>query len=263
MDARHFVYRPHPALRRYVREIISIRTERDRTQILLPETTLTMVLRQSGRTFLGERALPFAMISGLQKNARVIRHGAGSSLVIVRFTETGAAALLHDRVDQLYTHTAPLDSMLPQREINRVQDALAETENPEKRLLAVENFLLARMRQRYEVPASVEAAAKIIRNSGGRHSIALIARTVGMSQSALERNFRSIVGTSPKMLSRLARLQNVCRLWDGKKTLAEIAAEAGYSDQPHMNRDFRFFSNTSPEDFFRSGAPRNLPTFYK
>jgi len=28
-------------------------------------------------------------------------------------------------------------------------------------------------------------------------------------------------------------------------------------------RDFRLFTDTSPEEFFRRASPRNLPTFYK
>jgi AraC-like DNA-binding protein len=84
-----------------------------------------------------------------------------------------------------------------------------------------------------------------------------------MSVSALERQFRAAVGTSPKSFSRLARLQYVCALWDTGKSLTEIAFEAGYSDQPHMVRDFQLFTGTSPEQFFLSGSPRNLPTFYK
>jgi hypothetical protein len=30
-----------------------------------------------------------------------------------------------------------------------------------------------------------------------------------------------------------------------------------------MVRDFRLFTGASPEEFFRSTSPRNLPTFYK
>ena len=70
-------------------------------------------------------------------------------------------------------------------------------------------------------------------------------------------------GAPPKALSRLVRLQHICRLWETGKNLTEIAFEAGYSDQPHMVRDFRLFTGTSPERFLRSGSPRNLPTFYK
>ena len=84
-----------------------------------------------------------------------------------------------------------------------------------------------------------------------------------MSQSALERHFRGAVGTSPKKLSRLARLHHVCRLWHAGKSLTEIAFTAGYSDQPHLVRDFQLFTGTSPEKFFRTSAPQNLPTFYK
>jgi AraC-like DNA-binding protein len=260
---RHFASQPHASLRSYVREIVWVRSEEPRVQVLLPETTLTMVLRQAGGTFLGTNALPLAIVSGLQRTARRILHAAGSSLVIVRFTETGAAAVLRDRVDRLYSQTAALDTFLPRRDIDDVQNVLAETSDPMRQILVVERFLLARVDQHRKIMPQVEIAAKIIRDSGGRLPITAIARSVGMSQSSLERSFRAAVGTSPKMLSRLSRLQNVCRLWDRGKTLTDISVEAGYSDQPHMVHDFRLLTGSSPEDFFRSGAPRNLPTFYK
>jgi hypothetical protein len=44
-DVRHFVHQPGRLLRRYVREILWIRSTSSRTQILLPETALTLVLR--------------------------------------------------------------------------------------------------------------------------------------------------------------------------------------------------------------------------
>jgi methylphosphotriester-DNA--protein-cysteine methyltransferase len=84
-----------------------------------------------------------------------------------------------------------------------------------------------------------------------------------MSQSALERHFRAAVGATPKKLSRLARLQYVRQLWNAGKSLTDIAFAAGYTDQPHMVRDFQLFTGTSPEKFFRNSSPQNLPTFYK
>jgi AraC-like DNA-binding protein len=222
-----------------------------------------MVLRQAGGTFLGARALPEAIVSGLQRATRRILHAAGSSLVIVRFTETGASAVFRDRVDQLYNQTAALEPFLPRREIDDVQNVLSDTVDPMRQILAVEQFLLGRVSQHHKIAPQVEAAAKIIRDSGGRLSITAVARSVGMSLSSLERQFRAAVGVSPKMLSRLSRLQNVCRLWDGRRTLTDISVEAGYSDQPHMIHDFHLFTGSSPEDFFSNGAPRNLPTFYK
>lgn len=267
-EVRYSVYLPRGVLQRYVREILWVRSEQPRTQILLPETTLTLVLRQSGSASLRSEPLPNRVVSGLQSRARVVEHGQNSSLAIVRFTEVGASAIVRDRVDLLYNRTESLDSVLPQQEIDDVQNILNDVCRVEERFLAVERFLVNRLRT-WRQPSSqnvlphVEAATELIRRSEGRASITEVARHAGMSQSTLERHFRALVGVTPKRLSRLARLQHVCRLWDSGKSLTEIAFQAGYCDQPHMVHDFRLFTGTSPEEFFRRVHPRNLPIFYK
>jgi uncharacterized protein (DUF927 family) len=52
-----------------------------------------------------------------------VEHSAASSLVVVRFTEIGAAAVLSDRLDLLYNRTLPLDSVLPRQTIEEVQNS--------------------------------------------------------------------------------------------------------------------------------------------
>ncbi len=262
-DVRQFVHRPAAALRRYVREILWVRSEHSRVQLLLPETTLTLVLRQSGTASLHNQSLPNTIVSGLQKRTRMVEHAPGSSLVIVRFTEVGAPAILHDRADLLYNRTVPLDDILPRQQIDHIQSVLAGTREISRQIQPVERFLTSRIRARDTISPQIEAAAAMIRNSHGRASIRALASHAAMSLSALERHFRAAVGATPKKLSRLARLQHVCRLWDTGKSLTDIAFEAGYCDQPHMVRDFRLFTGVSPEEFFLSAHPRNLPTFYK
>jgi len=261
-EVRHFVHRPGKALGRHVREILWVCSGLPRLQVLLPETALTIVLRQSGSASLHSEDLPHAIVSGLQQRTRIVEHGANSSLIVVRFTEMGAAAILRDRVDLLYNRTVSLDSVLHEQEIDSLQNILADARNFRSQILQVERFLAGRIHARNRIPAQIEAATQMIRRSQGRSSIAAIARHAGMSQSALERHFRAAVGTTPKRFSRLARLQHVCRLWDAGKSLTEIAFEAGYCDQPHMVRDFRLFTAASPVEFFRNTSPRNLPTFY-
>jgi len=197
------------------------------------------------------------------ERTRMVEHAAHSSLVIVRFTEVGAPAILNDRVDHLYDQTLSLDAVLPRQKIDRIQNILASAREVPQQVLAMERFLAGQIRPQNGISAQIEAAVQTIVKSHGRSSIAAIARQAAMSQSALERHFRAAVGASPKKLSRLARLQHVCRLWDTGKTLTEIAFAAGYCDQPHMVRDFRLFTGSSPEQFLRSRLPRNLPTFYK
>jgi AraC-like DNA-binding protein len=262
-DIRHHVRQPQGDLRRYVRDIFAVCSDRPRVQALLPETTFTMVLRQAGSASLHNAILPNAIVSGLQQRARMVEHGAGSSLVIVRFTEVGASALLRERADLLYDQTMRLEDVLPQQHIDRIQNILADTRDMKQQVLAVENFLIGRVHTQNEISPQIEAAVRMIRNTNGRYPVAAIARRVAMSQSALERHFRNTVGTTPKRLSRLARLNHVYRLWKSGKSLTEIAFEAGYTDQPHLVRDFRLFTGASPLEFFRKDPSCNLPTFYK
>jgi len=265
-DLCHSVHRPCALLSPYVREMLWIQSSHPRIQVLLPETTLTLMFRQTGSVSLHGSALSSAILSGLQPQARIAQHSSGSSMVIVRFTETGAAALLCDRVDLLYNQTLALDSVLPlrlRRQIDGLQTILAETPDPQQKISAVERFLVSSIDPRAAAPSQIVAAVQQIRASNGKVPIAAIARHAGMSQSALERHFSAAVGASPKGLARLARLQHVCRLWDAGLSLTTIAFEAGFTDQPHLSRDFRAFAGSSPAEFFRQGSPRNLPTFYK
>ena len=260
---RHFVHQPGSDLGRYVREIIWVQSDQQRTQMLLPETNLTLVLRLSGTASLNDTVLPDAVVSGLQPRSRLVEHGTRSSFVVVRFTEVGAPAILHDRADLLYGKTAPLASFISPSRIDQARNRLVEAGETHLQIPVVEQFLREQIRPQRAISAQVEAAIKMIRDSGGRLSIKALARRAAMSQSALERKLRAAAGASPKMLSRLARLQRVCLLWDSGKNFTTIAFDAGYTDQPHMVRDFQLFTGLSPQEFFRAHSPRNLPTFYK
>jgi AraC-like DNA-binding protein len=260
---RYVVYRPSEFLRPWVREMLWIESTAPRDQILLPETAFTLMLRQSGAGSINAQPLDRAILSGLQQYTRYAGHTANSAFLAVRFTETGAAALLRDRVDQFYGQTITLDSVLPRTAIESLQSHLAETPVPQQKFSLVERFLCRSIHPHAAPSAQITAAARLIRVTNGRASIAALARKVGMSQSMLERHFSAAVGASPKALSRLARLQHVCHLWDRGLSLTEIAHAAGYTDQSHLTRDFRAFAGAAPTAFFRSGLLRNLPTFYK
>jgi AraC-like DNA-binding protein len=263
LGLHHFVYRPEESLRRYVREILFLDSRAPRLQALMPETTPTLMLQQSGLSSLNGRVLSSATVSGLQSSTRTVEVSANSAIVIVRFTEIGASAVLRDRIDTLYDLAVPLDDVLNRADIDRVQNALADAVNAQERSVAVEHFLRSQIRRAYMPNQQVEAAARLIRRLSGRISIDELARHVETSHSTLERRFRAEVGATPKTLSRLARLQNVCRLWDTGKPLTEIAYEAGFSDQPHFIHDFKRFTGSAPEVFLSQQVPRNLPTFYK
>jgi len=71
------------------------------------------------------------------------------------------------------------------------------------------------------------------------------------SDRTVRRRFDRYVGHSPKQLHRIVRVQSAMRRLVGPPVLlAELAHESGFSDQPHLNREFSSLLGMTP-GFFR------------
>jgi AraC-like DNA-binding protein len=107
-----------------------------------------------------------------------------------------------------------------------------------------------------------EAAVRLILNSGGRLSVTSVAGQLGTSVRRLQRGFRDRVGVGPKFLARLARFHSFLRALPAAPPggLAALALRHGYSDQPHLTREFRAFAGESPGRF--AAAPHELTDFF-
>ena len=115
------------------------------------------------------------------------------------------------------------------------------------------------------------AVRRMLGASSGRLSISALARESGWSVRQLERRFRSETGLSPRVLARIVRFQRVFRaLGRERSDWVSVALDCGYSDQPHLIREFREFTGQTPGAFERSApglgagfvAPERLERFF-
>jgi AraC-like DNA-binding protein len=82
-------------------------------------------------------------------------------------------------------------------------------------------------------------------------SIEVLAKEQHVSRRQLERDFSQWLGTPPRHLARVARVQAVSRKAQTGASLADIAADAGFSDQAHMSRVVRELTGLTPWHFTR------------
>ncbi len=88
-------------------------------------------------------------------------------------------------------------------------------------------------------------------------SVASTAREVGFSERRLQTLFRAEFGCSPRTVAQLMRFERATALirrsiMDGAQGfLADVAARAGYADQPHLTREFRRFAGLAPTAWMR------------
>jgi AraC-like DNA-binding protein len=80
--------------------------------------------------------------------------------------------------------------------------------------------------------------------------VSAVCARFGIGERSLQRLTRQRGGLSPKWLVRRRRIQDAgWRLRTGATTIADVAAELGYTDEAHLSRDFRRVTGMTPGAF--------------
>jgi len=73
---------------------------------------------------------------------------------------------------------------------------------------------------------------------------------IGSNYCTLNRKLSKVIGISPKKLERLLRFRkSICSLTDSTEKLTQISTEAGYFDQAHFIREFKWFVSQTPSSY--------------
>jgi AraC-like DNA-binding protein len=104
------------------------------------------------------------------------------------------------------------------------------------RLAALAAAVARRLDAAREPDALVARASALL---GSGMPVTAASREVALTDRHLRRRFHDAVGYGPKTLQRVLRLRRFLALAESGPTadLARAAAEAGYSDQPHLTRE--------------------------
>jgi len=178
-----------------------------------------------------------ATVVGPMSHAIVLPVRAGLTSFGVRFRPGHAARFIDADASELLDEQAKLDVLT---RMAHLAERVASARDHEQRTALVTRALLdARARTR-AVDARVERAVRLIACATGPIAVRGLAADVGLSERQLERRFLERVGLGPKRFSRVMRFERALSLAARRDlSQAEIAATAGYSDEPHLLRDFR------------------------
>jgi transcriptional regulator GlxA family with amidase domain len=131
---------------------------------------------------------------------------------------------------------------------SQMRERLGEADRAGKVFVALEQELRAMLAGAGPPEPRVRAAIQRLARAPESLSIEVLAAETGLTRQRLSRLFRDDVGYGPKRLARILRLQRAIRLLRARtgSALAEVALDAGYCDQPHMNGEFRALAGVAP-----------------
>jgi len=190
-----------------------------------------------------------SFVAGLHDGPVVTEPASYQHGVQIKLTPLGAYTLFGVPMHTLANHAVALEDILG-ADADRLAERLSRLPSWEARFRHLDRALMRAMDQgRAPAPTTVRAWERLEETSG-RLPIGRVASELGCSRKHIAQRFREEVGVPAKTLARVLRFRHVVRLLrEGNADLAEVAHRCGYSDQPHLNREFRGFAGLTPTEF--------------
>lgn len=199
-----------------------------------------------------------AWISGMHRKFIVIESQANSSMMVIRFQPGGAEALFRQPASLLTDSVYSLGDILGAASAS-LRDRILEANGATARLAAGEAWLMEQVGWGETVDPLITYLTGRLRNPAGLRIRDLCDETGYSARHVLER-FRAAVGVTPKQYARIRRfgqlLSALARAGEYDPGFeaaplpvpdwSALAAELGYSDQPHLVNEFRAFAGMTP-----------------
>ena len=253
MNAQH--YTPTESLSSFVKTYLIIETKEEQVNRVFPDTSLVMAFRYKGHvSYLSNDSkndLAPTVISGLRKSGRLINYSKDTANLLVIFTEAGANAFIKEPIYELTETSISVKDLTNYKDTSYIEEQLEAAPDNARRIKIIEQFLLSKL-SNHKADKLILAALDRIHLTKGIIRIKDLADALCISQDAFEKRFRRVVGMTAKQFSYIIRMRRIISNGLKKQSLAEVAFNAGYFDQPHFNKDFKLFTGLTPTDFLKS-----------
>jgi len=263
MDAIYDYRLPNPALREYVRLLQIVGCSFPASMSILPvksywpraENSLSFYPKDPEKHEFGfngkQLNKPRSTLNG-QYSIVTNRHVGRDFMVFqVQFQPGALFKLTGIPVSEL-TNTFIDAETVFSTEISRVNERLSYTRHYTEMIPIVENFLLYlinRAKQKQLRP--IDKVSRLLLQHPTVNSLDWLADQACLSQRQFYRQFIEREGVSPKLYTRIARFENAMKLKNSRPALdwLSVAIDLGYYDYQHLVRDFKEFTQLTPNAF--------------
>jgi AraC-like DNA-binding protein len=141
-------------------------------------------------------------------------------------------------------------------EVRLLHEQLANTLSYHEMLRLIEDFLWKRIRQLKKDIHPIDKIGQMLLENPQSFTLDKIAKEACLSASQLERRFLQQLGVPPKFYARICRFYKAYLLKQRNPAMSwlDVAWENGYNDYQHMVKDFKAFSNCTPNEFIQNDA---------
>jgi AraC-like DNA-binding protein len=197
-----------------------------------------------------------AWLGGPQAGPIVLEQPAHQRVIGVRLRPAGAYAVVARPMRDTTGLSLDLGDLIGP-EASELLERCEEAHSIERRFRVVAQWIARCVARTRGMDRAVAWAVAQLDASGGTAPIAALREQMGLSKTRLVEGFRDQVGLTPKLYGRIVRFHRVLSQLQtaGPPRLTDVALDAQYYDQAHMNAEFRALGGVTPRTFLAARHP--------
>jgi AraC-like DNA-binding protein len=221
------------------------------------ETPDRLVFSQESES--GQR-LPGSPVIGLRDRPMILEQAGKACGINIAMTPLGAHALFGLPLGELAGASVGFTDLLGTRG-HELIERIAETRGWAARFRLLDERFVSWLGDGPQLARPVQGAWQRLITSAGHTRISALADEIGWTRQHLNTRFREQIGLTPKTVARVWRLHRAASMMTrpSPPPWSDIALACGYSDQSHLNRDFRMLTGGAPSEYFPVDPLRFLP----
>jgi AraC-like DNA-binding protein len=196
---------------------------------------------------------PTSFLAGMHDAAVMTEYCGAQHGVQVNFTPLGLYTLLARPLPELTNLTPELEA-LDAPVLAGLPERLAADPGWPQRFARLDAALLGALEaSRLRPDPEVAWAWRELVRTAGATPVTRLAAETGWSRRHLLNRFRDQVGLAPKPTARVLRFQRASTLLARRTgvSISEVAADCGYADHAHLDREFRALAGCTPSEYVR------------
>ena len=225
-------YLPSDPLKPYIKYFVVSENAMENQYKVFPSTGLVMGFQYKGKLTnlkdYSEIALSSAGITGISDGYKIFKNSADTGTVLVYFTETGYTHFASHPANELFNLSISLEDVFCKNSVIEVKDKLGIVNTDKERIKIIEQFLVSQQ-QDIVIDKLIIEAIRLIYETNGTIRIKELLKNLFISQSAFEKRFRKVVGTTAKKFASIVRFNAVIDNLKETKLLTEVCISVIFS----------------------------------
>ena len=208
------IFEPERRLVEFVKCYWTLESELENTPLkntIVPDGTMKLIFHY-GDTYkhhpkYGESVtLPKCFLIGQLTQPYIVEPLGVTGTFVVRFQPNGFLPFTTFAIKEMENTAIPLDQLFG-KDGAVIGEKILNANSTSERIALIEAFLFNRLADKIEIDNIVKLTVETILNTKGQFSINELSKQSNISRRQLTRKFSSVIGLSPKQLSKTIRLQ--------------------------------------------------------